>query len=154
MCLFSNTRQKQTASAKTVQLISVEDLKSQGHIECTPFGTLPSHSICGQQFKQNTEGTGRNSRQAELCCLCASRFWNQLVQSPKPPCSAHALWSRASPRCPASAHASHARAPAGRTHQRAPLPGRPRSLRGFFLGQTCHPFLGLSSTCPLHLKDK
>lgn len=155
MCLFSNTRRKQTASAKTVQLISVEDLKSQGHIECTPFGTLPSHSICGQQFKQNTEGTGRNSRQAKLCCLCASRFWNQLVQSPTPPCSAHAPLVTCFPSLSrVSAHASHARAPAGRTHQRVPLPGRPRSLRGFFLGQTCHPFSGLSSTCPLHLKDK
>lgn len=127
----------------------------------SPWGSVfkwspcPSHSICGQQFKQNTEGTGRNSRQAKLCCLCASRFWNQLVQSPKPPCSAHAPLVTCFPSLSrVSARASHARAPAGRTHQRVPLPGRPRSLRGFFLGQTCHPFLGLSSTCPLHLKDK
>lgn len=128
MCLFSNTRQKQTASAKTVQLISVEDLKSQGHIECTPFGTLPSHSICGQQFKQNTEGTGRNSRQAKLCCLCASRFWNQLVQSPKPPCSAHALWSRASPRCPASLPAPRTHAPPRGAPTSAPLSPADRAL--------------------------
>lgn len=149
MCVFSNTRQKQTASAKTVQLISVADLKSQGHIECKPFGTLPSHSICGQQFKQNTEGTGRNSRQAKLCCLCASRFWNQPVQSPKPPCSAHAPLVTCFPSpfrlCPRLARTSPrgAHSPARPSPQPAAL--SPRFLPGTDLSSFLGAVLYLSS---------
>lgn len=49
VCLLSSTKQKQTASVKTVQLNLIEDLRSQEPTEFKVLGAPPLNStrICG-----------------------------------------------------------------------------------------------------------